>query len=191
MEKNNNKIKKIIFDLLKEIGENPDRQGLLKTPERVEKSWKYITKGYDQDIKMVINNALFDATYDEMVTVKDIEFYSICEHHLLPFFGKAHVGYIPNGKILGLSKIPRIIEMYARRLQVQERMTQEIAETLNNTLKPKGVAVILEGRHLCMQMRGVENKNSYSSTSFMTGLFREDSRTRKEFLEIISMRNKI
>ena len=140
---------------------------------------------------MVINNALFDATYDEMVTVKDIEFYSLCEHHLLPFFGKAHVGYIPNGKILGLSKIPRIIEMYARRLQVQERMTQEIAETLNNTLKPKGVAVILEGRHLCMQMRGVENKNSYSSTSFMMGLFREDSRTRKEFLEIISMRNKI
>ena len=139
--------------------------------------------------KRLLNNATFKTENEDMIIVTDIEFFSLCEHHIIPFFGTAHVGYIPNGKIIGLSKIPRIVEMYGRRLQVQERMTQKIAETLNDALDPKGVAVVLEGRHLCMQMRGVEKKNSYATTSYMIGLFREDSRTRKEFLDIISMNN--
>ena len=185
----NNKIEELVKQLLIEIGEDPKREGLIKTPLRVAKAWKFLAKGYDQKLKSIINDAIFNESYDEMVTVRDIEYFSLCEHHLLPFFGKAHVAYIPNGKIIGLSKIPRIVEMYGRRLQVQERMTQKIAETLNDALDPKGVAVVLEGRHLCMQMRGVEKKNSYATTSYMTGLFREDSRTRKEFLDIISMNN--
>jgi len=184
-------IKDLTSELISLIGEDPNREGLKKTPDRVEKSWNFLTKGYRQDIDKVVNGALFEEKYDEMVSIKQIEYFSSCEHHLLPFFGKAHIAYIPNGKIIGLSKIPRIVEMYSRRLQVQERMTQQIAETLNDILSPKGVAVVVEGRHMCMQMRGVENKNSFTTTSYMMGIFREDSKTRKEFLEIISMRNSI
>lgn len=189
MNKNRQNLEKLIEQLLIEIGEDPKREGLLKTPYRVAAAWEFLANGYQRDINSIINDAIFKESYDEMVTVRDIEFFSLCEHHLLPFFGKAHIAYIPDGKIIGLSKIPRILEMFGRRLQVQERMTQEIAETLNDVLQPKGVAVVLEGRHLCMQMRGVEKKNSYATTSFMVGLFREDARTRKEFLDIISMRN--
>tara|TARA_A100001011_G_C14121709_1_gene761529 strand:- start:27 stop:584 length:558 start_codon:yes stop_codon:yes gene_type:complete len=184
-------IKDLTKQLLSEIGEDPNREGLLRTPLRVEKAWKFLTKGYDQSIDNIVNGALFDEKYDEMVNIKDIEFYSLCEHHLLPFFGKVHVSYIPNGKIVGLSKIPRIVEMYSRRLQVQERLTQQIAEIINEILNPKGVGVIAEGRHLCMQMRGVENKKSSTITSYMTGIFRKDPKTRKEFLDIVSMRSTI
>jgi len=186
--KNLKNIELLTEKLLTEIGEDPKREGLLRTPTRVAKAWKFLAQGYDQDLDTIINNAIFFEDYDEMVTVRDIDFFSLCEHHLLPFFGKAHVAYIPNGKVVGLSKIPRIVEMFGRRLQLQERMTQNIAETINEFLEPKGVAVVLEGQHMCMQMRGVEKQNSYATTSFMTGVFREDSRTRKEFLEIISMR---
>ena len=185
---NFSKIQKLIKELLIQIGEDPNREGIAKTPERVAKAWEFLSKGYDQDLESIINNAIFTEDYDEMVTIKDIDFFSLCEHHLLPFFGKAHVAYIPDGKIVGLSKIPRIVEMFSRRLQVQERMTQQIAETLNKVLHPKGVAVVLEGAHMCMQMRGVEKQNSYATTSSMTGLFRKDSRTREEFLNIISMK---
>ena len=182
------KIEELIKDLILQIGEDPEREGLIKTPERVAKAWQFLANGYEQDLDSIINDAIFKEDYDEMVTVKDIDFFSLCEHHLLPFFGKAHVAYIPNGKIIGLSKIPRIVEMFSRRLQVQERMTQQIAESLNDVLSPKGVAVVLEGEHMCMQMRGVEKQNSYATTSFMTGLFRKDARTRDEYLKIISMR---
>ena len=185
---NISKIQKLIKELLIQIGEDPNREGIAKTPERVAKAWEFLSKGYDQDLGSIINNAIFTEDYDEMVTIKDIDFFSLCEHHLLPFFGKAHVAYIPDGKIVGLSKIPRIVEMFSRRLQVQERMTQQIAETLNKVLHPKGVAVVLEGAHMCMQMRGVEKQNSYATTSSMMGLFRKDSRTREEFLNIISMK---
>ena len=184
---NKNSIKKITTQLLKEIGEDPTREGLQKTPERVAKAWKFLSQGYRQDIKKIINGAVFKEKYDQMVAVKDIEFYSMCEHHLLPFFGVAHIAYIPNGKIIGLSKIPRVLDMFARRLQVQERMTQEVASMLNETLEPKGVAVIIEAQHMCMQMRGVEKKNSYMSTSEMLGIFREDDKTRKEFLDIVKL----
>ena len=186
-----NKIEKLIKELIVEIGEDPEREGIVQTPLRVAKAWKSLSKGYTEDINVLINNAIFKENYDEMVTVKDIDFFSICEHHLLPFFGKAHIAYVPNGKIIGLSKIPRIVEMYSRRLQVQERMTQQIAETLNNVLSPKGVAVVIEGHHMCMQMRGVENKNSNTTTSYMMGIFRDESKTRKEFLDILSIRNSI
>ena len=189
-DKNIEKIEKLTEQLLTEIGENPSRDGLLKTPHRVAKAWSFLSKGYHQNIDEIVNGAIFHEDYDEMVTILDIDFFSLCEHHLLPFFGKAHVAYIPNGKVVGLSKIPRIVEMFGRRLQLQERMTQNIAQTINEVLSPKGVAVVLEGQHMCMQMRGVEKQNSYATTSFMTGLFREDSRTRKEFLDIISMRKK-
>ena len=189
MTKNNiNKIKELIHKLLIEIGEDPDREGIVRTPERVAKAWDYFSSGYTQSVDSIINNAVFAEDYDEMVTIKDIDYFSLCEHHLLPFFGKAHVAYFPNGKIIGLSKIPRIVNMFSRRLQVQERMTQQIAETLNDVLAPKGVAVVVEGEHMCMQMRGVEKQNSYATTSFMMGYFREDSKTRDEFLKIISMR---
>ena len=184
---NLNKLEKITKNLLKEIGEDPNREGLLKTPKRVAKSWEFLTKGYRADIEEVINGAIFNEKCDEMVTINNIDFYSVCEHHLIPFFGKAHVAYIPNGKVVGLSKIPRIVDVFARRLQVQERMTQQIAATLNDALSPKGVAVVLEAQHMCMQMRGVEKQNSHATTSSMTGLFREDERTRKEFLNIISV----
>jgi len=182
------RIEEIIKDLLLQIGEDPSREGILGTPERVARAWDFFSSGYSQDLDKIINNAIFTDDYDEMVTIKDIDFFSLCEHHLLPFFGKANVAYIPNGKILGLSKIPRIIEMFSRRLQVQERMTQQIAETLTNILNPKGVAVVLEGEHMCMQMRGVEKQNSYATTSSMKGIFLKDSRTREEFLNIISMK---
>ena len=186
-DKNKKNIKTITTQLLKEIGEDPTREGLQKTPERVAKAWKFLSHGYKQDIKKIINGAVFKEKYDQMVAVKDIEFYSMCEHHLLPFFGVAHIAYIPNGKIIGLSKIPRVLDMFARRLQVQERMTQEVASMLNETLQPKGVAVIIEAQHMCMQMRGVEKKNSYMSTSEMLGIFREDDKTRKEFLDIVKL----
>jgi GTP cyclohydrolase I len=187
-ETNVSKIEKLIEELLLEIGEDPKREGLIKTPERVAKAWKFLAKGYKQELGTVINEAIFTEEYDEMVTVKDIDFFSLCEHHLLPFFGKAHIAYIPDGKIIGLSKIPRIIDMFGRRLQVQERMTHQIAETINDVLSPKGVAVILEGEHMCMQMRGVEKQNSYATTSAMIGQFRKDSKTRDEFLKIVALK---
>ena len=187
-ETNVSKIEKLIEELLLEIGEDPKREGLIKTPERVAKAWKFLAKGYKQELGTVINEAIFTEEYDEMVTVKDIDFFSLCEHHLLPFFGKAHVAYIPNGKIIGLSKIPRIVDMFGRRLQVQERMTHQIAETINDVLSPKGVAVVLEGEHMCMQMRGVEKQNSYATTSAMIGQFRKDSKTRDEFLKIVALK---
>ena len=180
-------VKELTKKLLIEIGENPDREGLLNTPMRVAKAWDFLSKGYKQDIDEIINNAIFEEEYDQMVVVKDIEFYSMCEHHLLPFFGVAHIAYIPNGKIIGLSKIPRILDMFARRLQVQERMTQEVAGMLQSKLNPRGVAVIIEAQHMCMQMRGVEKRKSYMSTSAMLGIFREDNKTRKEFLDIVKL----
>ena len=185
------KIEELTKELLIEIGENAKREGLVKTPKRVSSSWKFLTKGYDEDIDAIVNGAIFKENYDEMVAIKSIDFYSLCEHHLLPFFGKAHIAYIPNGKVIGLSKVPRIVDVYARRLQLQERLTQNIAETINDVLDPKGVAVLLEGNHMCMQMRGVEKQNSVTTSSFMMGLFREDSRTRKEFLNIINSRTVI
>ena len=183
----NRNIKELTKKLLIEIGEDPDREGLLNTPLRVAKAWDFLSKGYSQDINEIINNAIFEEEYDQMVVVKDIEFYSMCEHHLLPFFGVAHIAYIPNGKIIGLSKIPRILDMFARRLQVQERMTQEVAGMLQSKLNPRGVAVIIEAQHMCMQMRGVEKRKSYMSTSAMLGIFREDNKTRKEFLDIVKL----
>ncbi len=180
-------IEKITKKLLKNIGEDPEREGLLKTPHRVAKSWKFLVQGYEQNLENIVNNAIFEEDYDEMVTIKDVDFYSLCEHHLIPFFGKAHIAYIPDGKVLGLSKVPRIVEMYGRRLQLQERMTQQISEAIGNAINPKGVAVVLEGEHMCMQMRGVQKRNSYATTSYMTGLFRKDARTRKEFMDIIAL----
>ena len=178
------KIEKITKKLLEEIGEDPNREGLLKTPSRVAKAWEFFSKGYNQSLEELINNAIFNEDARDMVIVRDIEFFSLCEHHLLPFFGKAHVGYIPNGKVIGLSKIPRIIDMFARRLQVQERLTHQIADALKNVLDPKGVAVVLEGRHMCMQMRGVEKQNSFAATSAMSGQFKKSAETRSEFLAI-------
>jgi len=171
--------------ILGEIGENPKREGLIDTPERVAKAYEFLTKGYHQDVDTVINGAIFEEKYDEMVIVKDIDFYSMCEHHMLPFFGKAHVAYIPNGKIVGLSKIPRLVDMYARRLQVQERFTQQIADVLEEKLQPKGVAVVVEGYHMCMMMRGVQKQNSTTTTSAVHGAFRAE-KTRLEFLNLIS-----
>jgi GTP cyclohydrolase I len=184
--KNYDKLKKITLSLLEEIGEDPAREGLIKTPTRVAKAWEFFSKGYDESLDEVINEAVFHEDAKDMVIVRDIEFFSLCEHHLLPFFGKAHVGYIPNGKVIGLSKIPRIIDMFARRLQVQERLTHQIAEAIQNVLNPIGVAVVMEGVHMCMQMRGVEKQNSFASTSSMLGQFRKSAETRTEFLSIIS-----
>ncbi|MCS5647632.1 MAG: GTP cyclohydrolase I FolE [Candidatus Marinimicrobia bacterium] len=180
-------LEQITRKLLKEIGENPDREGLVRTPSRVAKSWEFFSKGYNQNLEDIINNAIFEENAKDMVIVRDVEFFSLCEHHLLPFFGKAHVGYIPNGKVIGLSKIPRIIDMFSRRLQVQERLTHQVAEALQDVLNPIGVAVVMEGRHMCMQMRGVEKQNSFASTSAMLGQFRKSSETRSEFLSIINM----
>ncbi len=182
------KIESLIEQLLEEIGENPKRQGLLKTPSRVSKAWQFFSKGYNQDIKTIINDAIFKEDAKDMVIVRDIEFFSFCEHHLIPFFGRAHVGYIPDGKVIGLSKIPRIIDMFSRRLQVQERLTHQIADALNQVLAPKGVSVVMEGRHMCMQMRGVEKQNSFTSTSAMSGQFKKSAETRSEFLSIIARR---
>jgi len=179
-------LEQITRNLLKEIGENPDREGLLRTPSRVAKSWEFFSRGYNQNLEDIINNAVFKEDAKDMVIVRDVEFFSLCEHHLLPFFGKVHVGYIPNGKVIGLSKIPRIIDMFSRRLQVQERLTHQVAEVLQDVLNPIGVAVVMEGRHMCMQMRGVEKQNSFASTSAMLGQFRKSSETRSEFLSIIN-----
>jgi GTP cyclohydrolase IA len=175
----------IIRQLLTELGEDPSREGLIDTPKRVEKSLRFLTNGYAADVDAVLNNALFTVDYNEMLIVKDIDFYSLCEHHLLPFFGKCHVAYIPQGQVVGLSKIPRLVDMFARRLQVQERLTNQIAETLREKIRPLGVAVVMEATHLCMSMRGVEKQNSVAVTSAMLGVFQHDARTRMEFLDLI------
>ncbi len=181
-------MEKNIREILKGLGENPDREGLLKTPERVAESLKFLTRGYKQDPHEVLNGAIFKEPYDEMVVVKDIEIFSLCEHHLLPFYGSAHVAYIPDGKIVGLSKIPRLVEVFARRLQVQERMTAQIAECLMEALNPRGVGVVIEAYHLCMAMRGVEKQHSLTITSSMLGSFRSTTRVREEFLSLINRR---
>ncbi len=179
-------VEKNVKTLLEEIGEDPSREGLLRTPHRVAKAYQFLTQGYNKDIQKIVNGAIFEEKYDEMVIVKDIDFYSMCEHHLLPFYGKVHIAYVPDGKIIGLSKLPRIVDVFARRLQVQERLTQEIADTLDEILRPKGVAVVAEGYHMCMMMRGVEKQNSITTTSAVHGLFKEDARTRIEFLNLIN-----
>jgi len=171
--------------MLGELDPEPGREGLLDTPRRVEKAFRFYTAGYQQDPKKVIGDALFEAETDEMVVVKDIEMYSLCEHHLAPFFGKAHVAYIPSGKIVGLSKLARVVEIYARRLQVQERLTMQVAHAIDDVLQPRGVAVVIEAQHLCMMMRGVEKQNSRTITSCLLGLFRKDERTRSEFLQLV------
>jgi GTP cyclohydrolase I len=175
----------IIRQLLAGLGEDPSREGLVDTPKRVEQSMRFLTSGYDADVDAMLNNALFSVDYNEMVIVKDIDFYSLCEHHLLPFFGKCHVAYIPSNKVIGLSKIPRLVDVFARRLQVQERLTNQIADTIREKIDPLGVAVVCEGTHLCMSMRGVEKQNSFAITSAMLGGFQDDARTRMEFLELI------
>jgi GTP cyclohydrolase I len=172
-------------ELLRRMGEDPSRDGLLRTPERMEKSTAFLTRGYSQNIEDVLHEALFDVDYDEMVIVKDIEFYSLCEHHLLPFFGKVHVAYVPQGKVIGLSKIPRIVDIFARRLQVQERLTRQIADAITSAIHPQGVAVILEASHLCMMMRGVEKQHSATVTSTMLGVFKSQLQTRNEFLSLV------
>ena len=184
------KLEQITKELLEIVGEDTNREGLLKTPKRVAKSWEFLSQGYKQNLDEIVNEAIFNESAKDMVIVKDIEFYSLCEHHLIPFYGKAHVGYIPDGKIIGLSKIPRIIDFYARRLQVQERLTNQIATCIQDLLNPKGVAVIMEGRHFCMLMRGVQKQNSIASTSSMLGTFKEKSNTRNEFLKLVEV-NKI
>lgn len=174
-----------VTTLLRQVGEDPAREGLLRTPHRVAKAWEFLTSGYGGDPDAVIAGAVFTEKYDEMVIVRDIDFFSLCEHHLLPFHGRVHIAYIPKGKIVGLSKLPRIVDIFSRRLQVQERMTQQIAETLYRALEPDGVAVVVEARHLCMMMRGVEKQNSLATTSAMLGSFRDDERTRAEFLNLV------
>lgn len=186
---NKNKTMNLVKDLIAEIGEDPNREGLKSTPKRVAEAYEFLTKGYDQDIEDVLNGAIFTEKYDEMVLVKNIDFYSLCEHHLLPFYGKIHVAYIPNGKIVGLSKIPRIVEVFARRLQVQERMTQQIADTIDKYLQPIGVAVVSEANHMCLMMRGVEKQNSSATASAMHGVFKDDAKTRAEFLNLISLQS--
>jgi GTP cyclohydrolase I len=175
----------LVRRILAELGEDPGREGLTETPRRVEKSLKFLTSGYAVDIDALINNALFTVDYSEMVIVKDIDYYSLCEHHLLPFFGKCHVAYLPRTKVIGLSKLPRIVDAFSRRLQVQERLTNQIAQTIQDAIDPLGVGVVMEGTHLCMAMRGVEKQNSFAITSAMLGNFREDARTRTEFLNLI------
>lgn len=172
-------------EILKAVGEDPQRQGLLKTPERAARSFEFLTQGYRQSVEEVVNDALFDSDASEIVLVKDIELYSMCEHHLLPFIGKAHVAYIPNGKVIGLSKVARIVDVFARRLQIQEQLTVQIADALMDTLHPNGVAVVIEAKHLCMMMRGVEKQNSIMTTSCLLGSFKEDARTRSEFLSLL------
>ena len=178
----------LIRQLLAELGEDPSREGLLDTPKRVEKALKFLTSGYGSNIDRVLNDALFTVDYSEMVIVKDIDFYSLCEHHLLPFFGRCHVAYIPSNRVIGLSKIPRLVDVFARRLQVQERLTSQIANTIQDAIKPLGVAVVIEATHLCMSMRGVEKQNSFAVTSAMLGAFHDNARTRMEFLELIKLR---
>jgi GTP cyclohydrolase I len=181
----NSKLQDLYKSVIEQLGENPAREGLLKTPERVAKAMKFLTNGYDQDPDAIIESAIFHEEYSEMVLVKDIEVYSMCEHHMLPFFGKAHIAYIPDGKIVGLSKIPRVVDAYSRRLQVQERLTIEIRDCIQRTLTPKGVAVVIECAHMCMQMRGVQKQNSVTTTSAFTGLFMNNDATRREFINLV------
>lgn len=178
----------LVRELLVRLEEDPERDGLLRTPERVAKALGFLTKGYHEDPEKILQDALFDVSYDEMVIVKDIEMFSLCEHHMLPFFGKVHVAYIPNGKVIGLSKIPRLVDVFSRRLQVQERLTTQIAETIQNAIRPVGVGVVIEARHLCMMMRGVEKQHSWTVTSSMLGAFRQEQETREEFLSLIRNR---
>ncbi|HUK48916.1 MAG TPA: GTP cyclohydrolase I FolE [Terriglobales bacterium] len=178
----------LVKEMLVRLGEDPQREGLLRTPERVKKAFEFLTKGYNEDPEVMLKNALFTVTYDEMVIVKDVEMFSLCEHHMLPFFGKVHVAYIPNGRVIGLSKIPRLIEIFSRRLQIQERLTTQIAETVQKVIQPQGVGVVIEARHLCMMMRGVEKQHSAAVTSSMLGCFREEQETRTEFLSLIRQR---
>jgi GTP cyclohydrolase I len=178
-------MQEIYAELLTRIGEDPTRDGLLDTPRRMEKSMAFLTKGYTQTVEEVLHDALFDVDYDEMVIVKDIEFYSMCEHHMLPFYGRAHIAYVPNGKVVGLSKIPRIVDVFARRLQVQERLTHQIAEAIDHAIHPEGVGVVLEAQHLCMMMRGVEKQDSATVTSSMVGVFKTQLQTRNEFLSLV------
>src|SRR5256885_48690 len=184
-------MQELIRNLLAELGEDPNREGLRDTPKRVARAYDFLTSGYRADIDQVLNNALFTVDYSEMVIVKDIDFYSLCEHHLLPFFGKCHVAYIPSTKVIGLSKIPRLVDIFSRRLQVQERLTNQIADTIRDKVSPLGVAVVMEATHLCMSMRGVEKQNSFAVTSAMLGAFRDSARTRMEFLELIKLRSAV
>jgi len=179
----------LVREMLVRLGEDPEREGLLRTPERVHNAFEFLTQGYKQDPDTMLKNALFTVSYDEMVIVKDVEVFSLCEHHMLPFFGKVHVAYIPNGKVIGLSKIPRLIEIFSRRLQIQERLTTQIAETIQKAIQPQGVGVVIEARHLCMMMRGVEKQHSSAVTSSMLGCFRDEQETRTEFLSLINHRN--
>jgi len=178
----------LVHEMLVRLGEDPEREGLVRTPERVQKAYEFLTRGYKEDPEALLRKALFTVTYDEMVIVKDVEMFSLCEHHMLPFFGKVHVAYIPNGKVIGLSKIPRLIEIFSRRLQIQERLTTQIAETIQKTIEPQGVGVVIEARHLCMMMRGVEKQHSAAVTSSMLGCFRKEQETRTEFLSLIRQR---
>jgi len=184
----NQRIVELTRELLLEVGEDPNRDGLLKTPERVSRAWADLTSGYNMNAKELLNGALFDVTYDEMVIVKDIELFSLCEHHLLPFYGKAHVAYIPRNKVIGLSKVARLVDMFARRLQVQERLTREVADAIQDAINPVGVGVVCEARHLCMMMRGVEKQHSSTITSAMLGDFRDNHKTREEFLALVGRR---
>ncbi len=178
----------LVHEILVRVGEDPEREGLVRTPERVHKAYEHLTRGYKEDPAAMLQKALFTVTYDEMVIVKDVEMFSLCEHHMLPFFGKVHVAYIPNGKVIGLSKIPRLIEIFSRRLQIQERLTTQIAETIQQAIQPQGVGVVIEARHLCMMMRGVEKQHSATVTSSMLGCFRDEQETRSEFLSLIRNR---
>ncbi|MCH7803397.1 MAG: GTP cyclohydrolase I FolE [Acidobacteria bacterium] len=182
-------MEKLIENMLEELGEDPQRQGLRKTPARVAETWKFLTKGYSENVEDILKDALFDVQYDEMVIIRNIEVYSLCEHHLLPFFGKCHVGYLPTSKVIGLSKVIRLVELFARRLQVQERLTQEIAHTIQEQVNPQGVGVIIEAQHLCMMMRGVEQQNVKVTTSTLLGKFRQDQRSRMEFLNLVRINN--
>ncbi|MGI4790504.1 MAG: GTP cyclohydrolase I FolE [Janthinobacterium lividum] len=179
------KAEAVYREMLAYVGEDPAREGLLRTPHRAVEALKFLTNGYEKDVKTLLNGAIFEEDYDDMVVVKDVEFYSLCEHHMLPFYGKVHVGYIPNGKIIGLSKIPRLVDMFARRLQVQERLTTQIAEALEEALEPKGVAVVVEGAHMCMLMRGVQKQGATMVTSHVMGAFRSDRATRQEFMSLV------
>ncbi len=181
-------LEEAVRGILRQVGEDPRREGLLRTPQRVARTLKYLTAGYYQDVDKVLNGALYSVTYDEMVVVKDIEIFSLCEHHLLPFFGRCHVGYVPSKKVIGLSKIPRLVDVFARRLQVQERLTTQIAESIMQKINPQGVGVVIEARHLCMIMRGVEKQNSVAVTSAMLGVFRDNQETREEFLSLVRAR---
>jgi GTP cyclohydrolase I len=180
-----NRLQELVEQILKELGLDPGSDGLRQTPDRVSRSLRMLVQGYDEDPSQLLNGAIFEESYDEMLLVKDIDFYSLCEHHLLPFFGRAHVAYVPDGRIVGLSKLCRLVEMFSRRLQVQERLTNEIADVVNTVLQPKGVAVVLEAQHLCMMMRGVQKQNSYAVTSAMLGEFERDPKTRSEFMQLL------